>query len=128
MPLRQQVLYLWLEEGSLDDRVVGWAFHDGTRGLGSGLPEVAEDAPPYATGVAALEDGWFLLQSPVLHPVVRGAEHEISYLPNEFILERRIEIPRGRGDEGDADASADGKRVVAEGDGLLKRRGDLFRK
>ena len=43
-------------------------------------------------GVAALEDGWCLLQSPapyVLHP---GLEHEASYLPNEFVFERRVEL------------------------------------
>lgn len=88
MPVRQQILYLWLSEGALDNNVVGWAFHDGTGGHGTGLPDTK---PPYATGVAALEDGWFLLQSPTLYPLQPGAEHETSYLPNEFVFERRIE-------------------------------------
>ena len=89
MSQRQQVLYLWLAEGALDTTTVGWAFHDGTAGKGPGLPE---SEPPYATGLAALQDGWFLLQSPapyVLHP---GEEHGTSYLPNEFVFERRLTV------------------------------------
>lgn len=89
MPLRQQILYLWLEEGALDTQTVGWAFHDGSSGHGPPLPEAE---PPYPTGLAALEDGWFLIQSPAPHPLQPNAEHEVSYLANEFIFERRIEI------------------------------------
>ena len=86
---RQQLLSLWLAEGALDTPVVGWAFHDGARGRGPGMPE---GDPPYATGLAALEDGWFLLQSPALLPLVPGSEHEVGYLPNEFVFERRVDI------------------------------------
>jgi hypothetical protein len=89
MPTRQQILYLWLAEGALDTETVGWAFHDGAAGAGPMLPEAD---PPYRTGLAALENGWFLVQSPAPYPLHPGAEHEISYLPNEFIFERRVEI------------------------------------
>jgi hypothetical protein len=95
MSVRQQVLHLWLAESALDTPVVGWAFHDGTSGRGPALPA---SEPPYANGVAALEDGWCLLQSPSPWPLSPGAEHEIGYLPNEFLFERRIEVPdRQRG-------------------------------
>ncbi len=87
--VRQQVLYLWLAEGALDTETVGWSFHDGTTGQGPGLPEAE---PPYATGVAALEDGWCMIQSPAPYTLYPGAEHETSYLPNEFVFERRVEI------------------------------------
>ena len=50
---RQQVLYLWLAEGALDTGTIAWAFHDGTKGEGPGLPDCE---PPFANGVAALED------------------------------------------------------------------------
>lgn len=89
MSMRQQVLYLWLAEGALDTDTVGWAFHDGTRGNGPQLP-VAE--PPYPTGLAALEEGWFLIQSPAPYSLQPGAEHEVSYLANEFVFERRVEV------------------------------------
>lgn len=86
---RQQVLYLWLAEGTLEANVIGFAFHDGTKGRGPAMP--AGD-PPYANGVAALEDGWFLLQSPALLPLAPGAEHEIGYLQGEFVFERRVDV------------------------------------
>jgi len=86
---RQQILYLWLAEGALDTQTVGWAFHDGTRGQGPALPE---GEPPYPTGVAALEDGWFMLQSPAPIAPPPGAEHEVAYLANEFVFERRVEL------------------------------------
>lgn len=91
---RQQVLYLWMNGASLDDQVVGWAFHDGTAGSGPGLPEPAgPGGPPYGTGVVALEAGWMLLQSAQLIPPAPGQEHINSYLEYEFVFERRIEMP-----------------------------------
>ena len=89
MPVRQQILYLWLAEGALDTETVGWAFHDGTSGKGPQLPETE---PPYPTGLAALQQGWFLMQSPAPYPLAPGTEHEVAYLANEFIFERHIEI------------------------------------
>ena len=86
---RQQILYLWLGEGALDTATVGWAFFDGSKGEGPALPE---GQPPYATGLAALEDGWFLMQSPAPYTLQPGAEHGTSYLPNEFVFERTIEL------------------------------------
>ena len=86
---RQQILYLWLGEGALDTNTVGWAFYDGTKGEGPALPE---HQPPYATGLAALEDGWCLLQSPAPYSLQPGDEHVTAYLPNEFVFERRVEI------------------------------------
>ena len=86
---RQQILYLWLAEGAIDTETVGWAFHDGTADKGPGLPT---DEPPYTTGLAALQDGWFLLQSPAPYMLHPGAEHDTSYLPNEFLFERRFEV------------------------------------
>jgi hypothetical protein len=91
--VRQQVLYLWMHGSALDETVVAWAFHDGTDGAGPALPRPPGDGqPPYATGVAALHDGWMLLQSAPLIPPAPGQEHENSYLEYEFVLERRIEV------------------------------------
>jgi hypothetical protein len=86
---RQQILYLWLAEGALDTPAIGWAFHDGAKGKAALLPE---SEPPYKTGLAALEDGWFLIQSPAPYQLTRGLEHETAYLPNEFMFERRVEF------------------------------------
>lgn len=87
--VRQQVLYLWLDTSALDGRALGWAFHDGTAGEGPALPEAK---PPYPTGVAALQDGWCLLQSSQLIPAPPGMEHSTSFLQHEFVFERRIPL------------------------------------
>lgn len=93
MTERQQVLYLWLDGSSLDEKVVGWAFHDGTDGAGPQLPEPPEPGqPPYASGLHALRDGWMLLQSAQLIPPAPGQEHLNSYLEYEFVFERRVDL------------------------------------
>ena len=84
---RQQVLVLWLASSALSDRVLGWAFHDGTAGAG---PQLAGD-PPYATGVGALEAGWRLLQMSPLAPPTPGYERDTSFLKHEFLFERVVE-------------------------------------
>lgn len=84
---RQQVLYLWANGSALDSRVVGWAFHDGADGAADGLPAVE---PPYETGVAAVRDGWRLLQSAQLVPAAPGQEHRNTYLEYEFVFERLV--------------------------------------
>jgi hypothetical protein len=86
---RQQVLYVWAAGSALDSPVVGWAFHDGTDGDG---PQLPDRSPPYRTGVAALRDGWMLLQSAQLVPPTPGEEHLNTYLEYEFVFERRIAI------------------------------------
>lgn len=89
MSSRQQVLYVWANGSSLDSHVIGWAFHDGTNGAGTPLPD---GKPPYATGVDALCDGWMLLQSAQLIPPPAGSEHLNDYLEYEFVFERRETI------------------------------------
>ena len=90
---RQQVLYLWLDGSSLDEKVVGWAFHDGTSGAGPQLPEGAHPGgPPYSNGTSALRDGWMLFQSAQLNPPMPGQEHMNSYLEYEFVFERRVQV------------------------------------
>ncbi|NKB42221.1 MAG: hypothetical protein GKR86_14505 [Ilumatobacter sp.] len=94
MTLRQQILYLWMEGSSLDEKVVGWAFHDGTECAGPQLPEAERQGDaPYSNGLSALQDGWMLLQSAKLSPPAAGQEHLNAYLDYEFVFERRIDLP-----------------------------------
>ncbi len=48
--------------------------------------------PPYANGVAALRDGWMLLQSSQLTAPTPGNEHLNDYLDYEFVFERRVDV------------------------------------
>jgi len=77
---------MWLASPSLDSRVLGWSFFDGTAGAG---PQLTTD-PPYPTGVAALVDGWRMLQMSPLIPAAAGHERETSFLKHEFVFERIV--------------------------------------
>jgi len=94
---RQRVLVLYLENSSLDARVVSWALWDGT-GAERRMPGDA-DQPPYATGLDALLDGWRLIQFSPLMPHAPGAEFTTDYLKYEFVFEELVEVDaalRGR--------------------------------
>ncbi len=88
MSARQQVLILWLSGPGVDGRTLGWTCFDGTAGAG---PQVEGD-PPYATGLAALVDGWRLLQMSPLVPPTPGHERETSFLKHEFVFERMVDL------------------------------------
>ena len=82
---RQQLLFLWLEGTALEERVLSWAFYDGTA---SGDSAPSAD-PPYPNGVAALVDGWRLMSAPEPRVRVPGAE-EFGGLDYQFMFERLI--------------------------------------
>lgn len=88
---RQKVLVLYLANSALDSPVVGWSVYDGT----GETRRMAGDAdePPYATGLAALRDGWRLFQASQLLPHARGEELDLAYLKYEFFFEQWIESP-----------------------------------
>lgn len=88
MAHRQQVLILYLANSALDSRVVSWAMYDGT-GQHEHLPGDS-GVPPYATGLAALRDGWRLLQMSELHPPAPGREFTVSYQRYEFLFEKLV--------------------------------------
>jgi hypothetical protein len=50
-----------------------------------------EDEPPYASGLAALRDGWRLIQASQLLPHARGEEFDLAYLKYEFFFEQLAE-------------------------------------
>ena len=89
--LRQQVLVLYLGSSALDSGVIAWALYDGTgqsrRMAGD------EDEPPYATGLAALEDGWRLNQASPLIQHGTGDEFRTGYLKYEFFFEKLCPTP-----------------------------------
>ena len=91
--MRQQLLYLWLAESALDAEVVAWAVYDGAKGKGLALPAAKDPAtPPYASGLAALEDSWSLLQAPQAGAPVGSEGASLGELPFQFIFERRVTI------------------------------------
>jgi len=89
MPLRQQVLILYLADSALDSAVLAWSRYDGTGAREHMAGDESE--PPYPTGLAALRDGWRLIQMSQLEPHAPGSELTTSYLKYEFLFEQLVD-------------------------------------
>jgi hypothetical protein len=88
--LRQQLLVLYAVNSSPDSEVGAWSVFDGT-GRQAHMAGDA-DKPPYSSVLAAMRDGWRVLQLPQLQPALAGAEHDTGFLKYEFVLERLVEV------------------------------------
>ena len=86
---KQKLLILYAANSSLDSPVGAWSLFDGT----GHEKHMAGDAdkPPYASVVAAMRDGWRVIQMPQLREAPRGEEHATGFLPYEFVLEKMVE-------------------------------------
>lgn len=79
-PRRQRLLYLHAREPSVHSGVIGWAQHPGTD-AGAEAGEC-----PYATVLAAIEDGWQAIHFPQqMGPV---DDRETDLVGFEFILQK----------------------------------------
>jgi hypothetical protein len=90
MSHRQQILVLYLSSSALDARIIGWANYDGTGDTEHMAGDQSE--PPYRTGLAALRDGWRLIQASPLQQHDRGEEFRTGYLKYEFFFEQWVEV------------------------------------
>jgi hypothetical protein len=87
--LRQQLLVLYAATSSPESDVGAWSIFDGT-GRQTHMAGDA-DAAPYPTVLAAMRDGWRVIQLPQLAAAAPGAEHDTSFLKYEFVLEKLVE-------------------------------------
>ncbi len=89
--LRQQILILHLATPNLESRTVAWALYDGAS---SALPMQSGDSsePTYPSVLAAMRDGWRVLQLATLPLYLPGHEHESGHLPYEYVLERMVTV------------------------------------
>jgi hypothetical protein len=87
--LKQKLLVLYATSSSPDSPVGAWSIFDGSgrerHMAGDG------DEPPYESVLAAMRDGWRVIQLPQLRPAAPGAEHDTAFLEYEFVLEKLVE-------------------------------------
>jgi hypothetical protein len=90
---RQQILILNLVTPNLDSRTIAWAIYDGAAPADA-LQMNSGDSndPPYRSVLAAMRDGWNVIQLPTLPYYIPGHEHETGHLPYEYVLERKVTI------------------------------------
>ncbi|HEY4186674.1 MAG TPA: hypothetical protein VGP07_16470 [Polyangia bacterium] len=87
--MRQQLLFLCLANPNPTSAVVAWSFFDGT-GRTTTMAGDA-DQPPYDSVLAAMKDGWRVMQVPAVVAAAPGREHETGLLRFEFVLEKLVD-------------------------------------
>lgn len=91
--LRQQILILHLANSDLSSRTVAWALYDGATAAEERQMQSGDSyEPPYPSVIAAMRDGWNVLQLPTLPHYLPGHEHETGHLPYEYVLERKVSV------------------------------------
>lgn len=80
----QSILYLYSKSTNMRSGVASWAFYDATEPHEPKLPSA--DAP-YESVLAAVRDGWRVVQFPV-PTLYEYTELDNRYLGYEFILEK----------------------------------------
>jgi hypothetical protein len=88
---RQQLLFLCTAQANPTSTVVAWSRFDGT-GQSSSMAGDA-DQPPYESVLAAMKDGWRVIQVPQLVPAPPGQEHQTAFMRFEYVLEKMVEVP-----------------------------------
>lgn len=84
---RQQLLFVWTDESSLNGRIIGWNFHDGAN------PDADVPELDYRRGVDVLADGWRLIQGSQLLNRPAGDEYQHGVFEFEWIFERIVQLP-----------------------------------
>ena len=87
--MRQQILILCLATPDLGSPVLAWSFYDGT-GRATGMSGDS-DKPPFPSVLAAMKEGWRVMQFPMPMARAAGHEHETSHLRFEYVLERMVQ-------------------------------------
>jgi hypothetical protein len=87
--LGQQLLILYLANSDLGSPVQAWSFYDGA-GSGTGMSGDS-DKPPYPSALAAMQDGWRVIQLPVIPARAPGSEHLTAQLRFEVVLEKLVQ-------------------------------------
>jgi hypothetical protein len=88
---RQQLLILCAASPDLRSAIVAWSLYDGAGDRTSISGDA--DVPPYESVLAAMRDGWRVLQLPATQRAAPGTEHETSFLKWEYVLERIVDVP-----------------------------------
>lgn len=80
----QLILYLYAKSSDPGSPVVSWSLRDPTEPVGPKLPEAG---PPYQSVIAAMADGWRVVQFPI-SKLYHYHDQDSDYLGFEFILEK----------------------------------------
>jgi hypothetical protein len=96
MSVRQQLLFLCAATPNPTSTVVAWSLFDGS----GRTTTMAGDSnlPPYDSVLAAMRDGWRVIQVPQLIATPIGQEHETDFPRFEYVLEKLTDTAGGNRD------------------------------
>lgn len=96
---RQKLLMLCTSGCDPASGVVAWSLYDGSGAYEFEASDMVDDGtPPYASVVAAMRDGWRVMQIPAIQTGTDTNNHQLGTLPFEWYLEQWVSI------EGDSNA------------------------
>ena len=90
---RQKILILYSGTPDLRSAIGAWTIYDGTSKEHHTTGD--SDSPPYDSVLAAMRDGWRVVQFPQQFPAYPGMELSTSYLRFEYFLEKMEDIDSG---------------------------------
>ncbi|MFT5377208.1 MAG: hypothetical protein ACI906_004046 [Candidatus Latescibacterota bacterium] len=91
MPAVQDILVLFQTTPALTANVVAWARYDASQG--AGIPDLPDESePPYANAMAAMRDGWQVIQMSELKHRSTEDGYELGPLPYQTVLSKFNEL------------------------------------
>ena len=96
MPLVQDILVLFQTSPGLDSAAIGWSRYEASKGTRI-IDLVDELEPPYENAMAAMRDGWQVVQMSVLKPRSPDDAYEDGPLPCQTVLAKYREIENKQG-------------------------------
>ncbi|MDA0710838.1 MAG: hypothetical protein O3B73_11580 [bacterium] len=90
MPAVQDVLVFFQTMPALDVKPVAWAYYEASKGPVRDLVE--ENEPPYKTAMAAMRDGWQVIQMSELKHRSPEDGYDLGPLPYQIVLSKFNEL------------------------------------
>ena len=92
----QDILVFFQTTPALDAQVVAWARYEASKGTGLG-DLVEESDPPYHNAMAAMRDGWQVIQMSELKHRSPQEGYELGPLPYQIVLSKFNELQKEEG-------------------------------
>lgn len=87
--VRQNLLILYSSGADPASPVVAWSHYEGAP---QSAPEGSTEEPPYGSVVAAMRDGWRVIQVPLILPPDKDDPYGAAHLTHEYVLEKLVEV------------------------------------
>ena len=91
MPKVQDVLVLYQTSPGLDVTPGAWSWYEASKG--TGIKDLVEESkPPYKNAMAAMRDGWQVIQMSEMKHYSAADGYELGPLPYQTVLSRFTEL------------------------------------